>query len=138
MCSYKATDKLTKMLDDRSSSLVVYSQQELGSVVERAAGGLAQTHFLHDHENNADPMFPEEGDENKQEHEAPGYSNGVSQSAKKKPTEKKGDPTKKRYVGRGTGGPRRDHVSHQVNMFDELDEQCALAHRFSFASQAMM
>ena len=107
VCSYKATDELTKMSDDRASSLVVYSQQELGSVVERAAGGLAQTHFLHDHENNAEPMFPEEGDENEQEHEAPGYSNGVSRSAKKKPTKKKGNPTKKRSVGRGTGSAKK-------------------------------
>ena len=43
-------------------------------------------------------MFPEEGDENKQEHKAPGYSNGVS---------RKGNPTKKRSVGRGTGRAKK-------------------------------
>ena len=63
--------------------------------------------FLHDHENNIEPIFPEEGDENKQEYEAPGYSNGVSRSAKKKPIKKKKNSSKKRYVGRGTGRAKK-------------------------------
>ena len=88
VCSYKSTDKLTKMLDDRASSLVVYSTEELGHIVERSAGDVALTHFLHDHENDPEPIFPEEGKEDN--HEYQGYS-GVSQRATK------------RRVGRRTG-----------------------------------
>mmetsp|Transcript_1103 Transcript_1103/g.2378 ORF Transcript_1103/g.2378 Transcript_1103/m.2378 type:complete len:88 (-) Transcript_1103:151-414(-) len=68
VCGYKSTSQLDRMSEDRASSLVHYSQHELARVVERAAGDHALTHFLHDCENDAEPMFPEEDDEDKDEH----------------------------------------------------------------------
>jgi hypothetical protein len=43
---------------------------------------------LYNHENDPEPMFFDQDDKDEDEYNAPGYFNGVSQSAKKRPVGK--------------------------------------------------
>ena len=51
--------------------------------MERAAGIQASIHFLHDPENEPEPMFPDIENDDMQEGEVAGYINGVGPKPKK-------------------------------------------------------